>query len=160
MSSGNGLKCSQNFDLSINMALVYGGCLHYMDMKNFLKKIYAPTLIDRGHIVLPVSVHLSAENLTVNLTFSYNFHSFQVTMLIFSMQVAFDNTQLVRIISSRSRLNIKVTFFRKWLFQGHFPSKSWFLRVCSTSLLKTLREKEKLIVTSNFCFSHSVFYLF
>ena len=31
------------------------------------------------------------------------------------------------------------------------------LRVCCTSLLKTLREKEKLLVTSNFSFSHSVF---
>ena len=32
--------------------------------------------------------------------------------------------------------------------------------VCSTSLLKTLWEKEKLLVTSNFSFSHSVFYSF
>ena len=38
-----------------------------------------------------------------------------------------------------------------------FPNKPWFLRVCSTSLLKTLWEKEKLLVTSNFSFSHSVF---
>ena len=41
-----------------------------------------------------------------------------------------------------------------------FPNKPWFLRVCSTSLLKTLWEKEKLLVTSNFSFSHSVFYKF
>ena len=41
-----------------------------------------------------------------------------------------------------------------------FPNKPWFLRVFSTSLLKTLWEKEKLLVTSNFSFSHSVFYLF
>ena len=40
-----------------------------------------------------------------------------------------------------------------------FPNKPWFLHVCSTSLLKTLWEKEKLLVTSNFSFSHSVFYL-
>ena len=33
-----------------------------------------------------------------------------------------------------------------------FPNKPWFLRVCSGSLLKTPREKEKLIVTSNFSF--------
>ena len=39
-----------------------------------------------------------------------------------------------------------------------FLNKPWFLRVCSTSLLKTLREKEKLM--SNFSFSHSVFYPF
>ena len=39
-----------------------------------------------------------------------------------------------------------------------FPNKPWFLRVCSTVLLKTLWEKEKLFVTSNFSFSQSVFY--
>ena len=41
-----------------------------------------------------------------------------------------------------------------------FLNKSWFLRVCSTSLLKTLLEKEKLVVTSNFPFSHIVFWPF
>ena len=41
-----------------------------------------------------------------------------------------------------------------------FPNKPWFLRVCSISLLKILWEKEKLLVTSNFSFSHSVFYPF
>ena len=39
-----------------------------------------------------------------------------------------------------------------------FPNKPWFLSVCSTSLLKTPLEKEKLLVTSNFSFSNSVFY--
>ena len=34
------------------------------------------------------------------------------------------------------------------------------LRDCSRSLLKTMWEKEKLLVTSNFSFSHSVFYPF
>ena len=32
-------NCSQNFDLSINMALVNGGFLHYMGMKKFLKNL-------------------------------------------------------------------------------------------------------------------------
>ena len=40
-----------------------------------------------------------------------------------------------------------------------FQNKPWVLRFCRTSLLKTLWEKEKLLVTSNFSFSHSVFYL-
>ena len=31
---------SQNFDLSISMALVNGGFLHYMDMKKFLKNFF------------------------------------------------------------------------------------------------------------------------
>ena len=41
-----------------------------------------------------------------------------------------------------------------------FPNKPWFSRVCRTSLLKTPWEKEKLLVTSNFSFSHGVFYPF
>ena len=41
-----------------------------------------------------------------------------------------------------------------------FPNKPWFLRIYNLSLLKTLQEKEKLLVTSNFSFSHSVFYPF
>ena len=39
-----------------------------------------------------------------------------------------------------------------------FPKKPRSLHVCSTSPLKTLWEKEKLHVTSNFFFSHTVFY--
>ena len=41
-----------------------------------------------------------------------------------------------------------------------FPNKPLFLCVCSTSLLKTLWEKEKLLITSNFSISHNVFYPF
>ena len=41
-----------------------------------------------------------------------------------------------------------------------FPNKPWFLRVYSTCLSKTLWEKEKLLITSNFSFFHSVFYPF
>ena len=40
-----------------------------------------------------------------------------------------------------------------------FSNKPWILRFCSTRLLKTLWEKEKLLVTSNFYFFHGVFYL-
>ena len=38
-----------------------------------------------------------------------------------------------------------------------FQNKPWFLRVYSTSLLKSLWGKEKLLVTSKFSLSHSVF---
>ena len=41
-----------------------------------------------------------------------------------------------------------------------FPNKPLFLRVCCASLLKTPWDKKKLLVTSNFFFFHSVFYLF
>ena len=51
-----------------------------------------------------------------------------------------------------------ITLLGNWF--NPFPNKPWFLRVCSRSLLKTLREKEKSLVTSNFSFSHSVFHPF
>ena len=35
----------------------------------------------------------------------------------------------------------------------HFPNKPWFLHVCSTSLLKTLWDREKLLIPGNFSFS-------
>ena len=38
------------------------------------------------------------------------------------------------------------------------PNKPWFSCVCLTSLLKTLWKKEKLLIMSNFCISHCVFY--
>ena len=56
---------------------------------------------------------------------------------------------------STCRMNILLLLVVRQLWKPlkPFPNKSWFLPVCSTSLLKTLREKEKLLVTS-------VFYLF
>ena len=47
-----------------------------------------------------------------------------------------------------------------FFFLNPFPNKPWFLRVWSARLLKTPWEKEKLLVTSNFSFFHSVFYPF
>ena len=50
--------------------------------------------------------------------------------------------------------------FVKWQMINPFPNKPWFLSVCRTRLLKTLWEKEKLLVTSNFSFSNSIFHPF
>ena len=41
-----------------------------------------------------------------------------------------------------------------------FPNQALVFCVCSKSLLKMLLEKEKMLVMSNFSFSHSVFYPF
>ena len=41
-----------------------------------------------------------------------------------------------------------------------FPHNDTFWRPWETSFLKTLWEKDKLLVTSNFSFTHSVFYQF
>ena len=52
------------------------------------------------------------------------------------------------------------TGFQRRAF-NHFPNKPrFFLCVWSTSVLKTLLEKKKLLVPSNFSFSHTVFYPF
>ena len=60
-------------------------------------------------------------------------------------------------------LRVYSTSLLKTLFLRVYSTsilKTLFLRVCSTSLLKTLWEKEKLLVTSNFSFSHSVVHPF
>ena len=41
-----------------------------------------------------------------------------------------------------------------------FPDKPWYLLVGCTSLSKKLGEKEKLLIMSNFSFSHCAFYPF
>ena len=55
---------------------------------------------------------------------------------------------------SSNRPKMKVQTFNP------FPTKPWFLCTYSPSLLKTLQKKDKLLITSNFSFSHSVFYQF
>ena len=55
---------------------------------------------------------------------------------------------------------MKLPFLREPLNFNPFPNKHWFSRVCSTSLLKTLWEKEKLLVAKIFSFFRSVFYPF
>ena len=50
---------------------------------------------------------------------------------------------------------VVLSFSTKWdVVFNPFPNKP------NTSLLKTLSEKDKLLITSNFSFSHSAFYLF
>ena len=51
--------------------------------------------------------------------------------------------------------SLTLPYSRKYI--NPFPNKPWFLRVCTYNLFKTLWEKEKLLVTSNFSFTHSVF---
>ena len=47
-----------------------------------------------------------------------------------------------------------------YILRKPFRNKPLFLRVGRINLLKTLWEKEKLLVTSNFSFSYSVFHSF
>ena len=81
------------------------------------------------------------------------FDMFIVSLLLKTLQV----TSMICIHQSLLR-----TFFIKFFrfFSKPFPSKLWLLRVCSTSLLKILWKKEKLLIRSTISFSDSVFYPF
>ena len=57
-----------------------------------------------------------------------------------------------------AQMSLAVLEHRLFESMNPFPNKPWFLCVCSTRLLKTLWEKEKLLEMSNFSFSHNVFY--
>ena len=62
--------------------------------------------------------------------------------------------------------SVKLEIVSRMVKEGDFlllkplPKKPWFLRVCSKRLLTTLWEKEKLLISSDFSFSHSVLYPF
>ena len=62
--------------------------------------------------------------------------------------------------TTNNRLGCISLKYRFMQFFNPSPNKPLLLRVCSTSLLKTLWEKEKLLEKSNLSFSYSVFYLF
>ena len=62
-----------------------------------------------------------------------------------------------KLISINTNEKSKAFHIYHYLTINSFQKKPLFLRVCISSLLKTLWEKEKLLVTSNFSFSHSIF---
>ena len=94
--------------------------------------------------------------------FSTSFSILSKTILIYRATFYLSFWQLLPML-----INFKVCCYGTDLTHYHtkphfdalnpFPNKPWFLRVCNTSLLKTLQEKEKLLVTSNFSLSHRVF---
>ena len=62
--------------------------------------------------------------------------------------------------NTRKKVKIKKKNLNLTYRLNPFPNKPFYLCVCSIILLKTLWEKKKLLVASNFAFSHSIFYLF
>ena len=62
--------------------------------------------------------------------------------------------------SQKTPLFLQFFCFSLFLIFNPFPHNDTFWCPWETRLLKTLWEKEKLFVTSNFSFSHSVFYRF
>ena len=70
-----------------------------------------------------------------------------------------NNLQVFRVTVTDADGQVK-KFFKIYLKKiiNPLPNKPFFLRVCSTSLLRTRLEKQKLLVKSNFSFSHCIFY--
>ena len=90
------------------------------------------------------------ENASI-FSFSYNVSAVSKTKIVI-LATFFCHLQMLKNLNQS-----RITFFGRG---NPFPNKPWFLRVSNTSLLKTLTEKEKLLVTSNFSFSLSVFFPF
>ena len=115
-----------------------------------------------GHIlssvILPNGLYLKKPN-------GLLFDKVEVTLTPYGATKNFDSHEEIAFEKNVGKEVNAVTsifsFFQRYILSFNpFTNKPWFLRVCSTSLLKTLWEKEKLLVTSNFSFSHSVFYPF
>ena len=68
---------------------------------------------------------------------------------------SFSHNVFKRFLSQRTSKGVTV-----WEWVNPFPNKPLFLRVCSTSLLQTLWEKEKIAITNNNFYSHSILYPF
>ena len=92
-----------------------------------------------GHVRL-YFVTLSKELQILCIAFKLSFHIyFKVVVCIFHLE-------------EQKICNVK-TMYAKNAMLNPFPNKPWFSHVCWKSLLKTLWEKKKLLVTSNFFFS-------
>ena len=137
--------------------------------QKFLKKVYQIRFVELWNFMLSWDEHekkffkhgawflrvsrtsLLENTVTSNFSFSHSiFYSFIELSTIF---IKFE----IVVCKTLSNWSLK---FSVWKRVNPFPNKACFFRVYGTSLLKTLWEKEKLLVTSNFSFSHSVFYPF
>ena len=81
--------------------------------------------------------------------------------LVVTSNFSFSHSVFKRhVLQTRKNQGLFGKGLKSWFIPCVFLNKPWFWRVCSTSLLKTLWENEKLPLMCNFSFSHNVFYLF
>ena len=92
------------------------------------------------------------------MSFSHRFVNLKVTQLLIGLTVRFSQSKVV--LNSNASRPRKIWRKKTMNVLNPFLNKPWFLHVCGTSLLKTLGEKEKSLIMSNFSFSYSVFYPF
>ena len=86
-------------------------------------------------------------------------HNIKIVYKILCCGYSLDSSCKTIMFTQHRFWNKTVRFRIPSLSSGNpFPNKPWLLCVCSTSLLKTLWEKEKLLMMSNFSFSHGVSY--
>ena len=76
------------------------------------------------------------------------------------LALLFSNLSVMRDFFFLSCRRYRLIIFFTVQAMNPFPNKTWFLHACNVNLMKTLWEKEKLLETSNFSFSYSVFYPF
>ena len=82
--------------------------------------------------------------------------------VLYSIKGKYDhlNSSILSYANAFSLIMSKLLLFGKEFLINPFPNKPWFYVSVVQVFLKTLWEKEKLLVTSNFSFSHSVLYSF
>ena len=106
--------------------------------------------------------HLSHKNVIVGNTFNLD----SCKILNSDKNLNIHKYRIIKYYHYLKRTHVKEKYRINYSFEiiyicsNPFPNKPLILLVCSASPLKTLFEKEKLLVTSNFSFSHSVFYRF
>ena len=116
--------------------------------------LYSPTILKNILcLFLKVSVNVKVTQLLIGLTTLFS-HS--EVMLLSNARNTGKSGEQDEERSSDWLMNTNPEFCKL----NPFSNKPRFLHVCSTSLLKTLWEKEKLLVMRYFSFSHSVFYPF
>ena len=132
----------QNFNTFLNKLLSYLTCLQWKPFENTEGK--GEIAHDEQFLLFPQYF------LTIWRTFCY-FHQIQNCFL----QTLWVWKSLKSVVWEVVKLvQFKDTCIWKNEFVFNpFPNKPWFLHVCSSSLLKTLWENEKLLITSNFSFS-------
>ena len=88
-----------------------------------------------------------------SLSFSPRFVTFNVIQFLIGYGLANQKLCYIQML-----LNIEKNLKNKTKnILNPFPNQPWFLCVCRKGLLKTLWVKEKLLVSSNFSFSHTAF---
>ena len=117
------------------------------------KKLLLQRSVPQGHIV-----YLHTTWLKVPVTWDWCWYYQPVS-------ICYSTCSPVSVVLQTSLLLCRLSCYRyllhRWeLLFNPFPHNDTFWCPWETNLLKTLWEKEKLLVTSNFSFSHSVFYLF